>query len=277
MIITDSSAETANGRDTQGKFTKGNAGGPGNPFARQVGRLRKMLLDCVTEEDMAAIGSKLIQLAKEGNVQAIKLLFSYTLGKPAPAVQPDQLDAEEWDLFKETAVMAQELPEMVVTPDASFPLTVARAARGGMARDMGKQLVAKLNEEDEQERKREKKPHKDRGRRRDRDRRKRPSANGSNGIHQPACDTPPEITNALQALAELDNLALRLTVANGTKEQPAAEAPARPQPPSPNESNGTGQPLAPMVPSANGTGQQNEPKSPSANGKLPAKSVLRHL
>ncbi|HEV3445402.1 MAG TPA: hypothetical protein VG099_12215 [Gemmataceae bacterium] len=224
MIATDDAPETTNGRDTHGKFAKGNAGGPGNPFARQVGRLRKVLLDCVTEEDMAAIGVKLIELARDDNVQAIKLLFSYTLGKPAPAVQPDQLDAEEWDLFKETADMAKELPEMVVTPDASFPLTVARAARGGVASDLGKQLLTKLHDEEEQDRKREKRRHEDKGRQRDRNRPVKPSPNGKNGVHQRTSETPPEIANALKPLAELDNLALCLTVASTTKDQAAAEA-----------------------------------------------------
>ena len=35
------------GRDASGRFTRGNKGGPGNPFARQVGQLRKALLQCL--------------------------------------------------------------------------------------------------------------------------------------------------------------------------------------------------------------------------------------
>src|SRR5205085_4146516 len=36
-----------NGHDSQGRFAKGNKGGPGNPFARRVGRLRSLLVNLV--------------------------------------------------------------------------------------------------------------------------------------------------------------------------------------------------------------------------------------
>src|SRR5258708_2822640 len=42
------------GRDGSGRFAKGNKGGPGNPFARRVGRLRSALLEVVTEEKLKA-------------------------------------------------------------------------------------------------------------------------------------------------------------------------------------------------------------------------------
>jgi hypothetical protein len=104
---------------------------------------------------MDAIADKLIALAKEGDVQAIKLLFSYTLGQPAEAVEPDQLDADEWNRFKQTANMAGELPGLMATPDPSFPLTLVRAARPGVARDLAKQLHTTLKEGEERERKRQ--------------------------------------------------------------------------------------------------------------------------
>src|SRR5262249_30829658 len=74
---------TTPGRDAQGRFSKGNPGGPGNPFARQVAQLRQALLDRLTGAKLQAIADKLIDQAKDGNVQATKLLFSYTLGKPS--------------------------------------------------------------------------------------------------------------------------------------------------------------------------------------------------
>src|SRR5262245_42462087 len=124
------------GRDAQGKFTRGDSGGPGNPFARQVARFRKVLLDSLTDEDLRAIAARFIELAKEGNVPAAKLLLSYTLGKPAEAVEPDQLNVQEWDLFKREATMAGETPGLIATPDPSFPLALVRAARPGVASDL---------------------------------------------------------------------------------------------------------------------------------------------
>ena len=39
-----------NGHDAKGRFTRGNPGGPGNPYARQVAALRKVILNRLTEE-----------------------------------------------------------------------------------------------------------------------------------------------------------------------------------------------------------------------------------
>jgi hypothetical protein len=86
-----------NGRDQRGRFTAGNAGGPGNPFARRVARLRTILMEYVTDQDMEEIVGQLVVMAKFGDLAAIKLLFQYTLGKPGKAVDPSALDAEEPD------------------------------------------------------------------------------------------------------------------------------------------------------------------------------------
>jgi hypothetical protein len=81
------------GRDSHGRFAEGNGGGPGNPFARQVAGLRAALLAAVTEQDMAEVAQALVRRAKEGDVSAVKLLLSYTLGKPTASsgpVRPEQ-------------------------------------------------------------------------------------------------------------------------------------------------------------------------------------------
>ncbi len=41
-----------NGRDTRARFAPENAGGPGNPHAAKVTKLRSALLNAVTEEDV---------------------------------------------------------------------------------------------------------------------------------------------------------------------------------------------------------------------------------
>lgn len=74
---------SANGTHTaDGRFAAGNPGGPGNPHAGQVAKLRAVLLDAVTEEDMLAVVLKLLELAKGGDVAAVKLLLDRTVGKP---------------------------------------------------------------------------------------------------------------------------------------------------------------------------------------------------
>ena len=95
------STNGGDGRNKRGQFTKGNSYGRGNPFARRVASLRSALYDAVTEDDIRDIGRRLIQQSRAGDLAAAKLLLSYVLGKPAHAVDPDQLDAEEWRLAKE--------------------------------------------------------------------------------------------------------------------------------------------------------------------------------
>lgn len=79
-----------NGRTKNGKFAKGNAGGPGNPYARRVAELRRLLTCSVTEEDIMAIGQKLVQQSKAGDIASIKILLGYILGQPAPFESPDE-------------------------------------------------------------------------------------------------------------------------------------------------------------------------------------------
>jgi hypothetical protein len=99
------------GRESNGRFAKGNGGGPGNPFARQVAAFRACLINSVTEDDMKAIVYKLVDRARFGNLHAIKLLFSYLLGTPKPVVEPDELDLQEMDLAHQTTLAAELLKE----------------------------------------------------------------------------------------------------------------------------------------------------------------------
>jgi hypothetical protein len=204
MTTTIPTPEPSTDRDAQGRFTTGDRGGPGNPFARQVALLRQVLLQCVTADDMTAIAHKLIELAKVGNVQAIKLLFSYTLGKPAEAVQPDQLDIEEWELHKQTAAMMLELPQVVAAPEPSLPLAIARAARPVVAQEVTQQLRTTLEppaaDRDDRQARRE---------RRWARRRQRRAARDNNGATtRPARPEDPRVRSALQASANRDQQAL---------------------------------------------------------------------
>jgi hypothetical protein len=113
------------GRDAGGRFTRGNPGGPGNPFARHVAALRREALEAVTREDVRAIVTKLIELGRAGNVPAAKLVLAYTVGKPSQTVNPDMLDVEEWDKFRKTAPMVDELASLI-KPDSSMLLAGLR-------------------------------------------------------------------------------------------------------------------------------------------------------
>ena len=84
------------GRDAKGRFTAGNPGGPGNPFARQIAQLRSSLIRNFSQTDMDLIAQTLKIKAVSGDLAAAKLVFLYVLGKPADVVNPDTIDIEEY-------------------------------------------------------------------------------------------------------------------------------------------------------------------------------------
>ena len=91
------------GRDGKGRFTAGNKLAKGNPHAKRVAALRSALLDAVTEEDMRAVIAKLVEMAKGGDVHAIKELLNRTLGKPQEADLVERLERLEELLAERTA------------------------------------------------------------------------------------------------------------------------------------------------------------------------------
>ena len=60
-----------------------------------MGRLRAALLEAVKPEDMMAIVARLVELAKGGDVRAIKEVLDRTLGKPQEADFIERLEAIE--------------------------------------------------------------------------------------------------------------------------------------------------------------------------------------
>src|ERR1700678_3628850 len=94
----DTSANTTtheSGRDSQGRFAKGNRGGPGNPHARRCAHLKQLLQSATSDEDVLEVLAVLKRLALGGDVQAIKLFLAYQIGTPAEIPDPDTLDQHE--------------------------------------------------------------------------------------------------------------------------------------------------------------------------------------
>ncbi len=94
-------AAPESGRDASGRFTKGNKCGTGNPFARQIAGFRKALCGALTDEDFAAMAQVLKAKALAGDLAAMKLLFTYVLGRPPESPNPDRLEIEDFQLLKE--------------------------------------------------------------------------------------------------------------------------------------------------------------------------------
>lgn len=77
-------------RDSQGRFAKGNSGGPGNPYRRAVARWRSLFDEAVTEEDFRTIVAAMVQKAKEGDMVAAREILNRLAGKPADAMDPER-------------------------------------------------------------------------------------------------------------------------------------------------------------------------------------------
>ena len=90
-----------NGRDASGRFVRGNAGGPGNPHARRTSRLRALLLDSVSDDDLRAVVQSLVTRAKSGDVPACRELLNRLIGRPTEAADPDRLDVDAHRLLLE--------------------------------------------------------------------------------------------------------------------------------------------------------------------------------
>jgi hypothetical protein len=87
-------------RDPRGRFTEGNAGGPGNPHARHCARMLEMFRNSITDDEMFALCRVLFERAITGDMSALKMIWQYKLGKPLPAPNPDMIDRDEWDHFQ---------------------------------------------------------------------------------------------------------------------------------------------------------------------------------
>jgi hypothetical protein len=141
-------ARTAHRASTADWFTECLRGGLGNPFARQTAALRSALLAAVTEQDMQEIAAALLLRARMGTLAAIRLLFSYVIGRPVDPVDPDTLDRDEWRLFNQAPVSGEEVTAVLrgLPPDVACTLVRAAwpAVGDGMARALGQGLQESL-------------------------------------------------------------------------------------------------------------------------------------
>tara|TARA_R110002072_G_scaffold162687_1_gene314782 strand:+ start:4926 stop:5423 length:498 start_codon:yes stop_codon:yes gene_type:complete len=69
-----------NGRDAQGRFAKGNQGGPGGA-RRRVFDLRRAADEAIDPEHIAAIMRRAARMALEGNLAAMRFVVERTCGR----------------------------------------------------------------------------------------------------------------------------------------------------------------------------------------------------
>jgi hypothetical protein len=86
---------TKSARDKKGRFRAGNPGGPGNPLARKVGKLRAVLLASVSVKDIRLVARVLVKEARRGNMQAVRELLDRLFGRPVEADLIERLERME--------------------------------------------------------------------------------------------------------------------------------------------------------------------------------------
>jgi hypothetical protein len=125
------------GRESNGRFARGNPGGPGNPYARQAAALRLRALGSVSGDDVEAILRKMVELAKAGDVPAARLVLQYTLGRPVPSAHPDRLDRDEVEAFQANAMRQDAFSLVESTPVEPVLLAVRELSpsRGNKFKD----------------------------------------------------------------------------------------------------------------------------------------------
>jgi len=74
-------------RDARGRFLPGNQAAKGHrhPHARRAVKLAEAFCETVKVADIRAVAKKLVQMARKGDLQAIRELLDRTLGRPPQA------------------------------------------------------------------------------------------------------------------------------------------------------------------------------------------------
>src|SRR5262245_4439014 len=81
--------------DAKGRFPKGNKGGPGNPLAGKVNKVRKAFLEYFEGAAMHALCEFMLRKALSGDPRFARLILQYTIGKlPSDDGFADVDDAE---------------------------------------------------------------------------------------------------------------------------------------------------------------------------------------
>jgi hypothetical protein len=140
------SPDGGNGRDSRGRFAKGNAGGPGNPYARRCAALRKAAAQAISDEDLVALMRKLLQQALGGDVAAARLVLLYAVGRPAETVDPDTLDQQEYAQYEQQLGAVQTGARVVSSPEVGMLCELARATRPHIKVDFLRQFQQGLEE-----------------------------------------------------------------------------------------------------------------------------------
>jgi hypothetical protein len=101
------------GRDSSGRFTRDNPGGPGNPYARRVSDFRNVLLEAVSDDDLYDIARTLFERGKAGDVMACRELLDRLMGKAkATLAIENEPERTEEEIHAKLRVLLERNPDL---------------------------------------------------------------------------------------------------------------------------------------------------------------------
>jgi hypothetical protein len=101
---------------------------------------RAALLRCLDEDKLARLGEQLYAAAAGGDWTALELLLKYAVGKPAPAVNPDTLDADEFRQLIGGPSLAQAFYAWTQAADPALAVEVWRGLAAADAEALRRQV-----------------------------------------------------------------------------------------------------------------------------------------
>lgn len=110
-----------NGRTATGKFAVGNKFAKGNPFSKKRAEFRSFVQNRITTDDLSSVLDSLISQANNGDLNAIKLLLEYSIGKPDADLKENEINLKErqynmwfesqfWQLVRKNGMAHPEYP-----------------------------------------------------------------------------------------------------------------------------------------------------------------------
>jgi hypothetical protein len=150
MFATPETPNTPN-HDANGHFAKGNTAGKGNPYARECAELRRIVLRKMNAENMQKLVDKLYDDAMNGDKAAARLLMQYSLGRPAPYVDPDTMDNHEWQINHQQVVTAEEFAPCLTQMSVKLANILHPQMREVNQEKQGKQLLDGFKRQDEEQ------------------------------------------------------------------------------------------------------------------------------
>jgi hypothetical protein len=109
----------------------------------------------VTQEKFDQAVDTLTEMAIKGNAQAQKLFFTYIVGKPVQTVDPDRMDFDEWNIYRDSVPMKAESATVMQAGDPQLHLDYVRIMRPIITEIMREEVLKMWNETPEQREARE--------------------------------------------------------------------------------------------------------------------------